>query len=250
LRVCVCVCVYEIQGYRTRKCYHSLPYSKSRTNFRLTVNVHNHCGTRLFGKWLDRAKKLNGNVLIAERELSAVSSRKSLDLGELKSALRVQFRHHRTMTRFYRSDSFCKHNLLLKSRQRRFVDKMAHRLVKVAEKHTHRKRKVTIAVGNCIDHPCSRGHRGGRLPNSKLVKALARIRRVVLIDEYNTTKRYVQKHSLILLTRIYQTQQLPQPGVFSVNLLRCISTGICHVESTSLLDTDEASRCSILLEHD
>jgi len=62
--------------------------------------------------------------------------------------------------------------------------------------------------------------------------------------------RYVQKHSLILLTRIYQTQQLPQPGVFSVNLLRCISTGICHVESTSLLDTDEASRCSILLEHD
>ena len=170
--------------------------------------------------------------------------------GELKSALLVQFRHHRTMTRFYRSDSFCKQNLLLKSRQRRFVDKMAHRLVKVAEKHTHRKRKVTFAVGNCIDHPCSRGHCGGRLPNSKLVKALARIRRVVLIDEYNTTKRYVQKHSLILLTRIYQTQQLPQPGVFSVNPLRCISTGICHVESTSLLDTDEASRCSILLEHD
>ncbi len=48
--------------------------------------------------------------------------------------------------------------------------------------------KITFAVGANIDHPCSRGHKGGGLPNRKLIQALARLRRVVLIDEYYTTK--------------------------------------------------------------
>lgn len=153
--------------------------------------VDNHCGTRSYRQWLDKAKRLDGNILTAERAVSAASSRKCLALGDLENALILQFQYHATMVRFYRSNTFCKHRLLLKSRHRRFVDSVANRLVRVAEKHSHRNERVTFAIGNCIDHPCSRGHRGGGLANSKFVKALARIRRVVLIDEYNTTKRYV-----------------------------------------------------------
>ena len=184
--------------------------------------VDNHCGTRLFRKWIDKSKKLDGDVLIAERAISTVSSRKCLDLRDLESALLVQFRHLRTMKRFYRSKSFCRQRLLLKSRHRRFVDTMARKLVMVAEKHTHKKSKVTFAIGNCIDHPCYRGHRGGRLPNSKLVKALSRIRRVVLIDEYNTTKRYVQKNSLILLKHIF----ISNTTITSISCFFCKSSSV------------------------
>ena len=83
-------------------------------------------------------------------------------------------------------------------KRRRWIDQTARKLVDVTEREARRRHrhgninvKITFAVGANIDHPCFRGHKGGRLPNRKLIQALARLRRVVLIDEYYTTKRYV-----------------------------------------------------------
>ena len=97
--------------------------------------------------------------------------------------------------KFYNSTTYVQRRFASRIKRRRWVDKTARKLVEVTEREARRRHrhgninvKITFAVGANIDHPCSRGHKGGGLPNRKLIQALARLRRVVLIDEYYTTK--------------------------------------------------------------
>ena len=130
--------------------------------------------------------------------MAKFSLKKSFRLGDFVRALSVHHLHFSTLFRFYNSTTYIQRRFHLRSKNRSFVDRMARKLVEVTERETRRRHrhgngnvKITFAVGKNIDHPCFRGHKGGRLPNSKFVNALARLRRVVLIDEYYTTKRYV-----------------------------------------------------------
>ena len=130
--------------------------------------------------------------------MAKFSLKKTFRLDAFVTAFFVHHQNFDSVFKFYNSTTYVHRRFASRIKRRSWVDQTARKLVEVTEREARRRHrhgninvKITFAVGANIDHPCCRGHKGGRLPNRKLIQALARLRRVVLIDEYYTTKRYV-----------------------------------------------------------
>ena len=86
----------------------------------------------------------------------------------------------------YGGKAFAKRRFLLAKQKQRFEDKAVNRLIKQSE--DGRDGPVVFAYGDAKFAFSMRGCHGGT-PHARLRRRLAQKRRVVLIDEYFTTKR-------------------------------------------------------------
>ena len=106
-----------------------------------------------------------------------VQSEKTFRLDDFVTAFFVHHQNFDSVFKFYNSTTFVQRRFASRIKRRRWIDQTARKLVDVTEREARRRHrhgninvKITFAVGANIDHPCFRGHKGGRLPNRKLIQ--------------------------------------------------------------------------------
>ena len=114
------------------------------------------------------------------------SSLKTVDVGEFTAALLGQAKAWKTLRWFYGGRTFAKRRFLLARRKQHFEETAVNRLIDESERG--RDRPVVFAYGDGQFAFSMKGCHGGT-PHARLRRLLALKRRVVLVDEYLTTKR-------------------------------------------------------------
>ena len=141
-------------------------------------------GLRGFQQWMKRS--LRRSAMKRAMKKLTEASLKTLDVEAFTTALLEQARAWATLRRMYGGKAFAKRRFLLAKQKQRFEDKAVNRLI--AESERGRDGPVVFAYGDAKFALSVRGCHG-RTPHARLRRRLALKRRVVLIDDYLTTKR-------------------------------------------------------------
>ena len=141
-------------------------------------------GLRRFQQWMKRS--LRRPAMKRAMKKLTEASLKTLDVDAFTAALVRQAWAWATLRRMYGGKAFAKRRFMLAKQKQRFEDKAVNRLIKQSE--DGRDGPVVFAYGDAKFAFSMRGCHGGT-PHARLRRRLAQKRRVVLIDEYFTTKR-------------------------------------------------------------